>query len=71
VPRQSKVSCGKSRHDGTTEQENAYRSESSRLRPDSEIDVGAIVAPHLLNISQTPQPMIGLLAKDHHYTVID
>jgi hypothetical protein len=51
VPRQKQSSCGETRHDGTKEQENTDRGESWRLRPDSEIEPGAIVVPHLLNIS--------------------
>jgi hypothetical protein len=53
-PQQS--SCGKTRHDGTEEQENADRNESRRLRPESEVEAGAIVVPHLLNISQSRNP---------------
>jgi hypothetical protein len=52
-PKQS--SCGEARHHGAEEQENAYRSESSRrLRPDSEIEADAFFIPHLPNISLTP-----------------
>ena len=63
VPRQSKVVAAMTRHEGTKEQENAYRSESWRFRPDSEIEAAAIDVPHLLNISQRHN-MIRLLAKD-------
>jgi hypothetical protein len=49
-------SCGEARHNGTKEQENAYRSESWRLSSDSEIEPGAIVVPHQLNISQLRKP---------------
>src|SRR5271168_4789425 len=51
-----KSSGGKIRHDGTKEQENADRSESRRLRPESEVEAGAIVVPHLLNISRRRNP---------------
>ncbi len=53
-PKQS--SRGEARHNGTKEQENAYRCESWRLSSDSEIEPGAIVVPHLLNISQLRNP---------------
>jgi hypothetical protein len=52
----AKVVAGETRHDGTEEQENAYRSESWRLTPDSQIEASAIVVPHLLNISQRRSP---------------
>jgi hypothetical protein len=53
APEQS--SCGKTRHDGTKEEENAYRCESRCLRPDGEVEAGAI-GSHLLNISQRLPP---------------
>ena len=53
-PKQS--SCSETRHDGTKEQRNAYRGESWRLRPDREIGPGAIIVPHLLNISESCNP---------------
>jgi hypothetical protein len=65
-PKQS--SCGETRHDGTKEQENAYRSESWRLRADSKIEASAIVVAHLLNMSQRCNPLIGLLAKESAVT---
>ncbi len=57
VPRQS--SCSETRHNRTKEQENAYCSESRRLRPESESRLGRFVAPHLLNISATHDRIVG------------
>jgi hypothetical protein len=47
-PRRKESDCGETRHCRSHEQENAYRSESSRLTPDSD--------PHGLNIGRYSSP---------------
>jgi hypothetical protein len=49
-------SCSETRHDGTKEQENAYRCKSRRLRPDSESRLVRFGAPHPLNIGLRCNP---------------